>query len=309
MKRFNRFLTTIAVFITVFAFSCIPAFAASVSFTTDWGSSYNVVVPSAGTDSTYRWDFNLYNSDNTHTITGNITGLNSANYFYDGYVTCRSAVNVPAGYEYSGNMNVDYTLNYSVDTSSLDTSKFNYRINLYPYKVALILGDQEIEGLVGSSSSGDFWMPFSGVHVTTAATKMQIRMYYKAHLWVYNKSDQSNYFTMAPHLDVNMHLANKLFDVTGSTTGFNDNLNNFNDSMNEGSHKENVLSDKAIGDVNSFEFKDIKDDSSILSSLTFYSSVINLAYGSLGSTVQTLFAVSFGVLIVVFILRIRRDSS
>lgn len=309
MKKLSRSLTTIAVFMTIFSFSCLPSFAASISFTTDWGPSYNVVVPSAGTDSAYRWDFNLYDSPTTNTITGSIKSLNSANYFYNGYVTCNSTSLVTAGYEYYGNMNVDYDLNVFVDTSSLDTTKFNYRINLYPYKVCMILGDQEVEGQIGSSSSGDFWMPFSGVHVTTPDTRMKIRIYYTAHLWVYNKSDQNNYFTMAPHINVNMFLANKSFAVSGTTTGFNDNLGNFNDSMTEGSQKENNLTDKAFGDINSFEFKDIKDDSSILSSLTFYSSVINLAYGSLGSTIQTLFAVSFGVLIVIFILRIRRDSS
>lgn len=309
MKKISRFLTTIAVFMTIFAFSCIPSFAASVSFTTDWGSSYNVVVPSAGTDSPYRFDFYLYDSPTTNTITGNIKSLNSSNYFYNGYVTCNSTSLVPAGYEYSGNMNVDYDLNTFVDDSSLDTTKFNYRINLYTYKVSMILGDQEVEGQIGNSDSGDFWMPFSGVHVTTPDTRMKIRIYYTAHLWVYNKSDQNNYFNMAPHINVNMFLSNKSFRVIGKTTGFNDNLGNFNNSMAEGSQKENVLTDKAIGDVNAFEFKDIKDDSSILSSLTFYSSVINLAYGSLGGTIQTLFAISFGLLILIFILRIRRDSS
>lgn len=309
MKNFSRFLTTVAVFMTVFAFSCIPSFAASETFTTDWGSSTNVIVPSAGVNTPYRWDFNLYDSPTSNTITGSIKGLNSDNYFYNGYVTCNSTSLVPSGYEYSGNMNVDYDLNVSLDQTTIDVTKFNYRVDLYPYKVTLILGDQEIEGQIGNSDSGDFWMPFSGVHVTTSDTRMKIRIYYTAQVWIYNKSDENNYFNMAPHVKVSMFLSNKAFQVTGSTTGFNDNLNNFDDSMNEGSQKENVLTDKAIGDVNSFEFKDIKDDSSILSSLTFYSSVINLAYGSLGSTIQTLFAVSFGVLIVVFILRIRRDSS
>lgn len=310
MKKFSRFITTIAVFVTVFAFSCIPSFAASVSFNTDWGSSTYVVLPSAGVDTPIRWDFYLYDSNTTNTITGNIKGLNSTNYFYNGYCTCGSSELVPAGYEYSGNMNVDYDLNVSIDNSTIDTTKFNYRVDIYPYKVSLILGDQEIEGSFGAvGDAGDFWMPFSGVHVTTPATRMKIRIYYTAQVWIYNKTDENNYFNMAPHINVAMFLSNKSFGVTGTTTGFNDNLGNFNDSMTEGSQKENNLTDKALGDLNSFEFKDIKDDSSILSSLTFYSSVINLAYGSLGSTIQTLFAVSFGVLIVIFILRIRRDSS
>ena len=221
MKNFSRFLTTIAVFMTTFAFSCIPSFAAYISFTTSWGPSTYVVVPSAGVNTPFRWDFNLYNSDTTNTITGSIKGLNSMNYFYDGYATCSSTELVPAGYEYSGNMNVDYDLNVDIDNSTIDRTKFNYRVDIYPYKVCLILGDQEIEGMIGKADSGDFWMPFSGVHVTTADTRMRIRVYYTAQVWIYNKSDENNHFNMAPHINVGMFLSNKSFGVTGTTTGFN----------------------------------------------------------------------------------------
>lgn len=319
MKKFNRFLTTIAVFVTVFAFSCMPSFAAdTVTFIPEWNQTSfyysidNVVPVQVGGNGSIS--FNNSSSSTHYNGTYNEFYKNNDYYvFWSGSSYAYSANKLQGGYSYSGYVAVDYN---AVFTSIFGNSEhFNSRTDYVSVTDPVLVFDNSTlpnswnERI--SDTSGKTWFLFKDLYVN-ATDRMLFRFDFKGYTLVRAGLNSGGF----PLEDFNVNVITDVlsykpesYSLTGTTAGFNDNLSDFDNSMNEGSNKENVLTDKAIGDINSFEFKDIKDDSSILSSLTFYSSVINLAYGSLGGTIQTLFAISFGVLIVIFILRIRRDSS
>lgn len=301
MKKLNRFFCAIAVFVTVFAFLCMPSFAAdSVTFIPEWQQTsyyYTVdrIVPARLHDSGGDW--------------------NDYYIFWSGYSYAYSSNKLAGGYTYNGYVAVDYdvTCNTSFATSNHFTNKTDNLTILTP---TLVFDNSSMPNSWNErrgETQGRTWFLFKDLYVS-ATDRVLFRFDFKGYTYVRNINMAVDHNFGIPDFKVNIQTdviqyRPESYSLTGTTEGFNDNLSNFNNSMNEGNQKENALSNKAIGDINSFEFKDIKDDSSILSSLTFYSSVINLAYGSLGGTIQTLFAISFGVLIVIFILRIRRDSS
>ena len=319
MKKFSRFLSAIAVFVTVFAFSCMPAFAAqTVTFVPEWEQtsfyySIDSIMPlQVGGNGTIS--FNNSGSPTHYNGTYNEIYKNHDYYvFWSGSSYAYSSNKLQGGYSYSGYVAVDYSAAF---TSIFGTSQhFNSHTDYVSVTDPVLVFDNstlpDSWNERTSDTSGKTWFLFKDLYVN-ATDRMLFRFDFKGYTLVRAGSNSGGYpledFSVNVVTDVSSYKPDS-YSLTGTTEGFNDNLTDFDNAMNEGSKKENDLSDKAIGDINSFEFKDINDDSSILSSLTFYSSVINLAYGSLGSTIQTLFAISFGVLIVIFILRIRRDSS
>lgn len=309
MKKIARFLSLIAVFVTVFAFSCIPTFAAdTVNFTPDWYAPKWNFRPTSISSETYYVTGNENSSQITQTIMRKRYYVN-----WEGVLSCYTNNSVSGGYSYSGTLGLHFSgsaNDFSPSTISGFSSGRSYGSI---YKVGIVIDGQEYQPFLTKTAldEGTCYLTIKDLYAS-ATNRMLVNLYFSGYT-VYETSSASQYSPALDNFYVSfdplLENAGSAYFLTGTTAGFNDNLNDFNSGMNQGSQKENNLSDKAIEDINSFEFKDIKDDSSILSSLTFYSSVINLAYGSLGSTVQTLFAVSFGVLIVIFILRIRRDSS
>lgn len=315
MKKFSRFLTTIAVFMTVFAFSCIPSFAAdTVDFYPEFANP--------------KWNYYI---DSIQPYSDGITFENgsaadsvfSDQYVYTtfkGTIESYSTASMLGGYSYSGTFGIKFLASFPYATATLDDGSTVGTTTAKPNSVTYGQVDS-VELIVDGTSYSPFLTKTSlneGVCYYTVKdlyVSANNRVIVRLHVSGYTVFDLGRANThhaldrVYIKCEPNVYSVGSAYTLQGTTSGFKDNLSNFDNSMNEGTQKEDALSDKAIGDINSFEFKDIKDDSSILSSLTFYSSVINLAYGSLGSTVQTLFAVSFGVLIVIFILRIRRDSS
>lgn len=94
-----------------------------------------------------------------------------------------------------------------------------------------------------------------------------------------------------------------------------DNLQDFNSDndglasfIESGSSSESSLTDVANDNINSFEFENF-NNSNLLSSISFYTSCVNLAYNALPGTMKLLLSIGFGVFVLVAILRIRRDTS
>ena len=310
MKRLSRFICTFSVFIFVFAFSCISSYAAdSVDFKP---TLYNP------TWSYYPGDFSFY-KDNIRIIPGEIdNSYYSQDTVYspfDGLVESYSNQSMLGGYSYSGTFAVKFSINFDNAIANITGSGTKIESKstwMQVNKVEFVIDGNTYSPFLTKTSltSGTAYLNVKDLYAS-ADNRFIVRVYVSGYSWFNTGSSDHHGFIDRTYVQVNPNVSwvSDSYVIHGTTSGFKDNLTNFDNAMQEGSKKEDTLSNKAIGDINSFEFKDIKDDSSILSSLTFYSSVINLAYGSLGSTVQTLFAVSFGVLIVIFILRIRRDSS
>lgn len=310
MKNISRFLTIIAVFVSVFSFSCIPSFAAD---TVDFRPTlYNP------TWSYYPGEFSFY-KDNIRGIPGNIdTAYYSRDIVYapfDGVVESYSNESMLGGYSYTGTFAVNFSINYDNAIANITGSgtKIESKSTWAQVdRVEFIIDGNTYNPFLTKTSltSGVAYLNVKDLYAS-ADNRFIVKVYLSGYSWFNIGSTDNHGFIDRTYVQVNPNVSwvSNSYLIHGTTSGFKDNLTNFDQSMNEGSQKEDALTDKAIGDVNSFEFKEIKDDSSILSSLTFYSSVISLAYGSLGGTIQTLLAISFGVLIVIFILRIRRDSS
>lgn len=309
MKKFSRFLTTIVVFVTVFAFSCMPIFAAdTVDFAPTWyAPTWNFRINSLEAGIGRKLDGTSYTYGNGGAIA-----------FWNGTVTAYTNNQLSGGYSYSGTLAVNFNATFNtVISGTIPSYKVNSTYGSVT-SVEFVIDGQSYQPFLTKTSltGGTAYFTVKDLYVsTTSRVLLNVNFSGYTNLLPADASGNGALETNVFHLS-NLYVGctpsvtvNGSYVMHGTTSGFNDNINKFDDAMNEGTQKEDSLSNKAIGDINSFEFKDIKDDSSILSSLTFYSSVINLAYGSLGSTVQTLFAVSFGVLIVIFILRIRRDSS
>lgn len=315
MKRLNRFLSTIAVFVTVFAFSCIPSFAAdTVEFYPQFANpKWNYYIDSI---QPYSDAITLQNGSSADTVF-------SDQYVYTtfkGTIESYSTTSMLGGYSYSGTLGIKFLASFPYATATLDNGATVGTTTAKPNSVTYGQVDS-VELIIDGTSYSPFLTKTAlneGVCYYTVKdlyASADNRVIVRLHVSGYTVFDLGRANThhaldrVFVKCEPNVYSAGSAYKLRGTTSGFKDNLSDFDNSMNEGSQKENVLTDKAIGDVNSFEFKDINDDSSILSSLTFYSSVINLAYGSLGGTIQTLLGISFGVLIVIFILRIRRDSS
>ena len=310
MKKFSCFLSAIAVFVTVFAFSCIPSFAAdTVTFTPTMVSPVWSYYPDG---------FTPYSDDIT-SMPGTLDdAFFKQQYFYapfHGEIQTYSDNSMLGGYSYSGTFGVKFAITWDpaeanlrgVDGGAIIAKETYLMVDSVEF---VIDGTSYSPFLVKTSvREGTAYYTFKDLYAS-ANNRFLVKIHGSGYSWFdLGRSTRSGIIDRTyVQIDPNV-TALSGYSATGTTSGFKDNLTNFDNAMNEGSKKEDDLSNKALEDINSFEFKDINDDSSILSSLTFYSSVINLAYGSLGSTVQTLLAVSFGVLIVIFILRIRRDSS
>lgn len=308
--KLKRFFLTVASTVTLFLFFCIPSFAAdTVTF------APTMVSP---VWSYYPDGFTPYSDDIT-SMPGNLDSAIFKNqYFYapfHGTIETYSTASMLGGYSYSGTFGIKFAILWDPAEANLRGVNGGEIIAKETYLMV-----DSVEFVIDGTTYSPF-LTKTSVREGTAYYTMKdlyassnnrflVRINVSGYSWFdLGRSTRSGIIDRT-YVSVNPNVtALDGYSVTGTTSGFKDNLTDFDNSMNEGSQKEDALSNKAIDDINSFEFKDIKDDSSILSSLTFYSSVINLAYGSLGSTVQTLFAVSFGVLIVIFILRIRRDSS
>lgn len=310
MKRLNRFFCAIAVFVTVFAFSCIPSFASN---TVDFRPTMANPLWSY-----YPGEFSFY-KDNIRSIPGKIdNSYYSQDTVYapfDGIVESYSNQSMLGGYSYSGTFAVNFSINYDDAMANITGSGTKIEAKstwAQVDKVEFVIDGNTYSPFLTKTSltSGTAYLNVKDLYAS-ADNRFIVKVYLSGYSWFNIGSSDHHGYIDRTYVQVNPNVSwvSNSYVIHGTTSGFKDNLTNFDNSMNEGSQKEDALTDKAIGDVNSFEFKDIKDDSSILSSLTFYSSVINLAYGSLGGSIQTLFAISFGVLIVIFILRIRRDSS
>lgn len=317
--KFRRYFLSLIVFVFVFSLHTFPSFASNtVTFVPDWQqTSFYYTIDSimpvqVGGNGTIS--FNNASSSTHYNGTYNELYKNNDYYvFWSGSSYAYSSNKLEGGYSYSGYVAVDYS---AVFTSIFGTSQhFNSHTDYVSVtNPTLVFDNSTLPNSWNertSDTKGKVWFLFKDLYVN-GTDRVLFKFDFKGYTLVRAGLNSGGY----PLEDFNVNVITDIlsykpdsYSLTGTTEGFNDNLTDFDNSMNQGAQKENNLSDKAIGDINSFEFKDIKDDSSILSSLTFYSSVINLAYGSLGSTVQTLFAVSFGILIVIFILRIRRDSS
>lgn len=310
MKKFSRFLSTISVFVTVFAFSCVPSFAAdTVTFVP---TMVNPVW------SYYPDGFTPFSDDIT-SMPGTLDdAIFKKQYFYapfHGEIQTYSDSLMPGGYSYSGTFAIKYGILWDPAVASLrgvDGGKIEAKDTyLMVDSVEFVIDGTSYSPFLTKTSlrEGTAYYTLKNLYAS-ANNRFLVKIHVSGYSWFdLGRSTRSGIIDRTyVQIDPNVTSLSG-YSVTGTTSGFKDNLTDFDNSMSEGSQKEDTLTNKAFGDINSFEFKDIKDDSSILSSLTFYSSVINLAYGSLGSTVRTLFAVSFGVLIVIFILRIRRDSS
>lgn len=319
MKRFSHFLCLIAVFVTVFAFSCIPSFAAeTLTYIPEWEQtsyyySIDSIVPvQVGGNGTIS--FNNSASSTHYNGTYNEIYKNNDYYvFWHGSSYAYSTNKLQGGYSYSGYLAIEYSAIF--DSIFGTSSHFNSHTDYVSVTDPVLVFDNSTlpncNNVRSSDTGGKTWFIFKDLYVN-GTDRMLFRFDFKGYTLVRAGLSSGGYpledFNIKVTTDVKTYRPQD-YSITGTTAGFKDNLTDFDNAMNEGSKKENVLSDKAISDVNSFEFKDINDDSSILSSLTFYSSVITLAYGSLGGTIQTLLTISFGLLIVIFILRIRRDSS
>lgn len=315
MKRFSRFLTTIAVFVFAFAFSCIPSFAAeTVEFYPEFANpKWNYYIDSI---QPYSDGITLQNGSSADSVF-------SDQYVYTtfrGIIESYSTASMLGGYSYCGTLGIKFSAIFPYATATLDnganvgttTSKPNSVTYGQVDSVELIIDGTSYSPFLTKTAlnEGTFYYTVKDLYAS-ADNRVIVRLHVSGYS-VFDLGRANTHHALErvfvkcePHV----YSVGSSYKLRGTTSGFKDNLSDFDNSMNEGSQKEDALSNKAIGDVNSFEFKDIKDDSSILSSLTFYSSVINLAYGSLGGSIQTLIAISFGVLIVIFILRIRRDSS
>lgn len=308
--KLKRFFLTVVSTVTLFLFFCIPSLASdSVTFTPTMVSPVWSYYPDG---------FTPYTDDIT-SMPGKLDDAIFKNqYFYapfHGEIQTYSDASMLGGYSYSGTFGIKFAILWDPAEASLRGVNGGSIIAKETYLMV-----DSVEFVIDGTSYSPFLTKTSVREGTayytlkdlyaSADNRFLVKIHVSGYSWFdLGRSTRSGIIDRT-YVQVNPNVTSLSgYSVTGTTSGFKDNLTDFDNSLNEGSQKENALSNKAIGDINSFEFKDIKDDSSILSSLTFYSSVINLAYGSLGSTVQTLFAVSFGVLIVIFILRIRRDSS
>lgn len=311
----RRYLFTLFVFVFVFGVGAFPSFAAdTVEFYPEFANP--------------KWNYYIDSvqpySDGITLEKGSVAdSVFSDQYVYTtfkGTIESYSTTSMLGGYSYSGTLGIKFLASFPYATATLDNGTTVGTTTAVPNSVTYGQVDS-VELIIDGTSYSPFLTKTAlneGVFYYTVKdlyASADNRVIVRLHVSGYTVFDLGRANThhalerVYVKCEPNVFSNGSSYKLHGTTSGFKDNLSDFDNSMNEGSQKEDALSNKAIEDINSFEFKDIKDDSSILSSLTFYSSVINLAYGSLGSTIQTLFAVSFGVLIVIFILRIRRDSS
>lgn len=316
MKKFSRFFSTIALFVTVFAFSCIPTFAATTTIVAK-DLSGSLSGWSAVLDDFFDLNYYVGSATNPSEFVSEGYGI----YRYSGSFGLLFPESVRHKY-LTGVVNVLFQ--YDPNNSMIGATSYESSSLVTEYSSGITDGSATVLQY-GNNTSGlayahivfnDYFAAENTFYFNIKASSV-VKGSVSRTPAEYNSG---GYASIRPRLvltGADFAVDSALITVRDDSQtqipnnydDFQNDLSSFDSQMNAGSTQEGTLSDKALGDINSYEFKDLKDDSSILSSLTFYTSVINLAYASLDSTIQTLFVVSFGVLIVIFILRIRRDSS
>lgn len=299
-RKFSELFLVLCAIILFIATPVQVVEAASVSFSPTWRDSTFTFVPEVS-DSLAS---GIYEQGSG---TGTYYTYNSNWFYYSGTVTCSSAELLQAGYTYGGNMNVGYTITSSfVGGVTHDLQLIGN--HCYVTRVEVLIDGAPKEAFLGSSAlSGDFWFPFSNTQVSTSATRMQVRFYVRG-MALIATSRASIATAVIPRVDLKMVLTTKSASITGKSEGFNDNINSFDQSMDAGSSAENNLTDTALDHINGYEFSDLSSGAGMASALSFYSSVVMAGYTSLGDFKQ-LFGIVFALIIIVVILRIRRDSS
>lgn len=100
----------------------------------------------------------------------------------------------------------------------------------------------------------------------------------------------------------------KNVDKPSNLSDFTEEHDNFKQQIFSGQSSEDSLTSSALSNVNSFVMADPSSGSGMASALSFYSAVVTAGYISLGDF-QNLFIISLVIIVIMVLLRIRRDSS
>lgn len=301
MKKFSRFLTTIVVFMTVFAFSCMPAFAADSDYT-----SCSATHVYAGGDIAILQSF----GDTDTTISSSGGGVINTHYDVASYESshwCGAVISKSRGY-LTGVLNLQFSV-----------------VPSFPSNPSGSETDIELANFDCKSPVSDGSLRITRFYLASGVCRVQLNFndYYMDSNTVYFDTTfkyavGNTAGTLPPYLSlvVTPTIVSQDLRYASTLTGpVPDNLqgfNNDNDSLSafieSGSSSESSMTDTAKGNIDKFNYVDFSNGS-MLSSLSFYSSCINLAYNSLDDNIKLVFSVGFGLFVLIAILRIRRDSS
>lgn len=198
------------------------------------------------------------------------------------------------GYSYSGTLGVNVSLSianmnfYNIDSVSFIIDNQEY----FPFCVQ------------NNSTSLTAYLSLNALYVSSSS-RILVRTYW--HGTNYYNSDSST-STMPAEISYICTATNvsDSYRLTGTTSGFVDDISSFDDQMTEGSSKENNLTGSALTNVDSFELADPSSGSGMASALSFYSAVVTAGYVSLGDF-QNLFVISLVIIVIMVLLRIRRS--
>jgi hypothetical protein len=257
-------------------------------------------------------------SDDITSMPGNIDSAIFKNqYFYapfHGTIETYSNNSMVGGYSYSGTFGVKFAILWDPAEANLRGVNGGKIIAKETYLMV-----DSVEFVIDGTSYSPFLTKTSVREGTayytvkdlyaSANNRFLVRIHVSGYSWFdLGRSTRSGIIDRT-YVSVNPNVtALDGYSVTGTTSGFKDNLTDFDQSMNEGSSKENQLTDQAFDHINSYEFSDLSSGAGMASALSFYSSVVMAGYTSLGDFKQ-LFGIVFALIIIVVILRIRRDSS
>lgn len=155
------------------------------------------------------------------------------------------------------------------------------------------------------SNSFDIGVIIYGLHSTNAQS-----VYAN---WLLDFDNLSVYiYDCGPTGDTQNHIANQTDQLmntpTNNSDAFNSHQSDFSSAYDTAQATEDSFTSSAFNNVNSFDFFDPSSGSGMASALSFYSAVVTAGYTSLGDF-KNLFIISLVIIVIMVLLRIRRDSS